>query len=578
MYNKFVWFMLFVLIGSMLQTAAFAQSGQNFDEYLVAQWDFDEGAGDTVHDSSPNKINGTIKNALQWSYGRNIYGLSGAYSSTVRSYVDLGTDSLIPHLDKAKQITFSGWVNRAHTAGTYSQRIFTNIINAGNAGLEIYFNSTRLVIAARDTASCPWTSSEYSFTTTNSWVHLTVIFDFENKKVDVYYDGEKQPSTKEGNFAGNFTVGHYDIGTPTHPSTLMGISNSNVTFSGTVDSFRLYKTALSEEKINELAGEVPQAANCYAEDLVARWVFNESSGDAIDTSGNSIHGTITGATFDAEKGLFFDGTAANKVVLPANVIGSKLQDAEHITITFRAQKTDTGSGPFRILWIHGHAASSSIEIQMTSNKLGVAARTYNSTTGQIATYKSNSFDYDDDKANPNQIAITFDFKNKVVKAYSNGNELSATNNFNSDSFPYDFYNQGTATRTDFIGNNNSSSYKGYLDDIRIYRRLLSQDELEEIAAPTLSFAKPDLTVESNILTVQTDVVNTTTKTASKQLVVAKYTDDVLTGVQVHKLDIPAECRMLVSKNLDLTPGETAKAFIWDAISSVRPAVPVGELQ
>ena len=75
------------------------------------------------------------------------------------------------------------------------------------------------------------------------------------------------------------------------------------------------------------------------------------------------------------------------------------------------------------------------------------------------------------------ITITCDYNNKKIKVYRNGVQFGATQNLTGvPMFP-------SINRAKYIGAYNSSNYKitdGSLDEVRIYNRGLSADEITEI--------------------------------------------------------------------------------------------------
>ncbi|MFA5092295.1 MAG: LamG domain-containing protein, partial [Candidatus Paceibacterota bacterium] len=79
------------------------------------------------------------------------------------------------------------------------------------------------------------------------------------------------------------------------------------------------------------------------------------------------------------------------------------------------------------------------------------------------------------------IAVTVDYNSRNAKFYRNGVLVYTYNNMITPLFP-------DSSRIKYIGSYYSSMYfmKGYLDDVRIYNRGLSANEISEIYNKTKS--------------------------------------------------------------------------------------------
>ncbi|HRZ29514.1 MAG TPA: sialidase domain-containing protein [Candidatus Paceibacterota bacterium] len=73
------------------------------------------------------------------------------------------------------------------------------------------------------------------------------------------------------------------------------------------------------------------------------------------------------------------------------------------------------------------------------------------------------------------MTVVADYNNKTVKSYRNGILLYTFTTANTMLFP-------DSLRAKYLGDFNAGGYgiKGYLDDIRIYNRALSVNEISEI--------------------------------------------------------------------------------------------------
>ncbi|GAF82240.1 unnamed protein product, partial [marine sediment metagenome] len=83
----------------------------NDDDYLVAYWEFDEGSGNTVHDSSGHDYDGTIYGAT-WTTGHSGDALD--YDG-VNDYVDLDAHSENLGFNKTDDLIFSVYFKATST-------------------------------------------------------------------------------------------------------------------------------------------------------------------------------------------------------------------------------------------------------------------------------------------------------------------------------------------------------------------------------------------------------------------------------------------------------------------------------
>src|SRR3990167_283101 len=92
---------------------------------LVGYWNFDEGSGATVADSSGNGNTGTLTNGPTWTTGKIGQALSFDGSN---DYVDAGTGS---SLNLASSLTVSAWIK----PDTFGGGSYGRIIDKRGAGL-----------------------------------------------------------------------------------------------------------------------------------------------------------------------------------------------------------------------------------------------------------------------------------------------------------------------------------------------------------------------------------------------------------------------------------------------------------
>ncbi|HEC81506.1 MAG TPA: LamG domain-containing protein [Thermoplasmatales archaeon] len=271
-------------------------------EGLVGYWSFDEGSGSIAHDYSGNGNDGTIYGA-SWDTD----GSSGncLYFDGDGDYVDVG------YVTSSNIKTFNIWVkpDSTITKNTGSPGP-GNTLHLATFSLGQNFalgNST--VLVQDETITLCWNKKPNRRTCvinlpiTPSWHMITCVWNLEEERYDVYFDGIKQ-SVSSG------TVTHV----PLFSANDFEINRDNSRYNGKIDEVRIYDRVLSESEIQQLYNQGGGGNQPPTEGLVGYWSFDEGSGSiAHDYSGNGNDGTIYGAswTTDTPSGngyaLSFDG-------------------------------------------------------------------------------------------------------------------------------------------------------------------------------------------------------------------------------------------------------------------------------
>jgi Ca2+-binding RTX toxin-like protein len=227
-------------------------------EAPIASYPFDEGEGETAHDSSSSH-DGTIEGAA-WVRGK--YGSALKFDSEAE---DILTVPNAPELQMTEAFTLEAWV-RPTASGTYAPVLTKETSSYFSYGLEAEGEEAG-VPAGRVAAS---TFREESVNGVGqlllkTWSHLAATFDGEQLRL--YVDGELVNSAAVSPPAG--TGGPLEIG---------GASSFWIEgyFDGKIDEVRLYDRALAAEEIESdmktpvgstEGSEIPEEPEC--EDLSA---------------------------------------------------------------------------------------------------------------------------------------------------------------------------------------------------------------------------------------------------------------------------------------------------------------------
>ncbi len=239
------------------------------DNGVVGQWDFDEGGGQTVADSSGNANDGT------W------HGSSMSFNG-VDDYVEVPDDD---SLDITEEITIEAWVKLSPTGK------FQAIIDKKWAdGYALLISDSGNIIGYYSNGGPPnyntIQTADNSFMW-DDWTHIS--YTFTESSAKIYINGElKKMKTPEGGITSN-------------PNANLRIGcnfNDNYQVNGLIDNVRIYSRALSAQEVQEhyhgVYSDESGLAVCYH--------FNESASDMVyDSSGNENHGQKMGSSLE------FDG-------------------------------------------------------------------------------------------------------------------------------------------------------------------------------------------------------------------------------------------------------------------------------
>jgi len=273
----------------------------------IGYWKFDEGYGTIAHDSSHQKVDGTLSGSTKpvWSNSGK-FGKALSFNGT-SSHIALGNISSYKIPDK----TVSFW---AKPSGNINNTI--PILSNGGANWYVGFATGNQMIASFSKKSDGNQRASYSGTNyviPNEWHQYSYTFSVSGDNVDIsfYRDGKLiiKNSYSDGygtSYGSNFVLGSFT------PSTNF--------YSGLLDEVKIYNSALSAAEIRidysgnagtvmgvrgtDSAGNPSNSASsqyCIPGDTspcappVGEWNFEEGQGSTVnDTSGNNNTGTWNG--------------------------------------------------------------------------------------------------------------------------------------------------------------------------------------------------------------------------------------------------------------------------------------------
>ncbi|MFZ3099668.1 MAG: LamG domain-containing protein, partial [Minisyncoccales bacterium] len=295
----------------------------------VAQWDMDEGSGSVINDKSGNNNNGTLVNGATWAQGK--HGSALSFDGT-DDYVDAGNEE---KLQITGSITISAWV-KTNSVTTFNGIVTKYYAADGKRGYALEFNpyapaggGLRFILSNNGTAVTQVSTNQVL---PNQWAYITGVYDGSSMKL--FVDGVLRGSV-------SYSAGIYNTG----ENLFLGRSIGYASFNGQIDEVKIYDYARTEEEIRldynaGLATHLGPSGKTCSEDpagcmdfgLAGHWDMDEGSGSIInDKSGNNntcslVNGPVwsKGKTGSA---LYFDGendyadcnTAANDM---SSVVGT----------------------------------------------------------------------------------------------------------------------------------------------------------------------------------------------------------------------------------------------------------------
>ena len=205
---------------------------------MALYFSFDDVAGNTVRDLSPEANDGTLQNGAE-VVGGGVYG-NAIQLNGVDSYVRVPTDNSLMLEDA---VTIAAWAKYDNGGGVW-QCILTNGVQSGpweNYGLFInkdgkYLYFTILLNGAHTVHSSPAQPDIVP----DSWLHVAASYDSTTARI--YLNGVQIHEQARG---GAMT---------THDTELRvgDRQNSGTVFSGVMDEVALFNVALSEAQINDV--------------------------------------------------------------------------------------------------------------------------------------------------------------------------------------------------------------------------------------------------------------------------------------------------------------------------------------
>ena len=341
----------------------------------VGYWNFDEGSGTSVNDTSGNANTGTWigTGSSHWVIGK--FGKGGNFNGT-DDYVDVG-DPASGVLDfGSSSFTYSFWFK-----GSGLNQLVFNKRASSSTGYEALVGSGGVagqVICRIGSGASVVSGSAWTGTNDGAWHFLTCVVDRNSSNLLTFGDGILKDSTSLSG-----------LGTVSTSNPLeFGARNAASFYAGSLDDIRIYNYLRTPKQIIQdmNAGHPPPGSPVGSP--VGYWKFDEGYGTGAaggHNSGNctsTCDGTLTGFSSPATatsgwtnsgkfgKALLFDGTA-DYVLMPSDV--SQMKITGDLTLSAWINLTNTSSQHDIICKYTGTASTSAYCLYVdTSGKLNMS--------------------------------------------------------------------------------------------------------------------------------------------------------------------------------------------------------------
>ncbi|MDP3772440.1 MAG: LamG domain-containing protein [bacterium] len=451
---------------------------------LVGAWSFDgpDMAGVNAYDRSGSFATGTLTNGPARTVGK--IGQALEFDG-VDDYV---STTYAPIFADGADFSFTAWV-KAPSLANVTADIVGSLANTGisDETIRLIFNASgctsgKIEWIVRDTNSVSGddvcsTSSSFD---NNVWHHVVGVFD-EDVSLYLYVDGVLQGSTAVTNGSGDAEKDF--TGYPFYIGARNGQGAADTFLSGSIDDVRIYNRALSADEIKRLYNiggtfkvNAPRYTDSLTNGLVGAWSFDgpDMAGvQAYDRSGSYATGTLTNGPKKTigkiGQALSFDGVddyvsvARNSAFEPATAISVATwiywQDnsaSSYAQVVNKPKNVPTD--PHVSYGVEQDVGTSNMNFTLNIDsvlyKTGTTPVSLNTWHHLVGTWSSGG---------------------KTMRLYLDGVEV-ATNAGASGSITYYEKPLEIGVNT----NTANTEFNGLIDDVRIYNRALSPQEIQRL--------------------------------------------------------------------------------------------------
>lgn len=447
--------MIVMFLPHTIEAAGIIRAPNNLG--LVGYWSFDEGQGTQVSDLSGNGNNGHFGGSPKWTNGviRNAIELDSS-----DDYINAGSGL---SLNISDEITEAAWVyptacNDHGTIATKNNAFY----------LQVHSDCRVAVYTYRSDGG----NSTYTYSTSqiplNTWSYVVFTEDVTGFR-SIYINGELDKTFQA-------EVGIYVNGVP----LTIGRQTGSRPFSGKIDEVRIYSRALSATEVTTLYNNskgviLGNTSSQYTDGLVAHYTFDGSTiaGTAVRDVAGGNNGTISGGVTPVMgkigQGMNFGGASTDYISIPH----STDFDVSALTLAMWVKTPSTpfcssgASSCYRGVFSK-QGATRDYNFYLHSSNGQQADRLHLSSTGAfgasahtVPTFASDTWYH---------VAVTISTSG-YFRYYIDGNQVatySGTSANANSNYPI------------WIGRADNY-WKGGIDDVRVYNRALSPEEVRGLA-------------------------------------------------------------------------------------------------
>jgi len=446
---------------------------------LVGYWSFEEGSGTKAGDMSGNGNNGTLSGSTlpTWTDGKRGKALSFNGTS---DYVDLGNGSSL-NFASGQGFSFSAWVK---TSDNYGQIVsFRNSVSGdpvidlsiGENGLSANAGHFLPLMRYDDL------SGSVGFTSTtdiadNTWHFVSFVYNPSTQKIYAYVDNSSWNIVQTA--TGTITTAvDRAIGAERYWVRAGYLSVDHRYLNGLIDEVRIYNRALSATEVANLYQSSGRKTTINSSQntqltsgLVGLWSFNgpDISGSlALDRSGQGNNGTIVDAI--PAIGKVGQALSFNAISKDWVRIGNILPTSAY-TKTAWVYANTTGGGTNIVSGFNGSCCATGTAFWV--NGADFLAAGHNNSYSQVqenaANFPLNSWHF---------VGVTYDsnVSGGTLTLYRNGSQVGSTASISPPTGGY-----VTIGMFGDIGGSEYNPWDGKIDEVRIYNRALSAEEIKRL--------------------------------------------------------------------------------------------------
>lgn len=427
------------------------------DTSPVAYWTLDETSGIRYDSAGLNHL--SVTGTITATTGQ--AGNAAVFPNTAGSYLSI-TDNATLSTGGETSFSLSLWVKLNNKSNT---QVFVGKYGGGSGEYALYYEHAfrRFVFS---TYSAP-SANNYVLAdgigepATDTWYHVTAIHDAAANTNSITVNGVTNTISgvpEHVDTSANFYVGAFN-GAGQYPAQ------------ATIDELRFYKTALTPQEI-EAISEPPS-------NLLAHWKFDEGSGaTAADASGNGYTGTISNASFSPvvptvaftnPYSMYFNPAQSGRIV----TTGLQLNGLTEFTVAGWAYPTAATN---RASWF---GQNDMVEFGFTD---GNTLFCYTS-KGEV------SWDFNPSTFLNNWHNITCLGSASSLTIYIDGVNVASTSvtagSYGSSS---DYFTIGAGA----VDGGTDGPFSGYIDDVRVYNRALTPEEMSGLGTGQAGPGGPDV--------------------------------------------------------------------------------------